>query len=343
MSNDIIDTIVRGNGPGRGGIGFVGADVPVDLLIASGRPFGHLPWHAGPTPWADRWLEGGFPFWARSILESWHEGRFDELSAVVFSRSDDASQRLYYYVRELQGRGQLRGPAPRVFDCALIPRESSCAHTVAAIRELATGLDVADLEAAVVRGNLLRAALLRVQQGRRGDGAHHERLGRAALFSDASAWIESIPEPAGAAGLPALVLAGSVPPDDRLHRAVEGSGACVTLELHVHALARLGPPVDIDGADPAVAIARHLIANAISPRSFIDRAAALVTAVRRANARGVVLWLTREEEALAWHVPAQRRALEAAGIAALIMTARDWRAEDGAVEEINAFCRSIAA
>ena len=148
---------------------------------------------------ADRWLEGGFPFWARSILESWHEGRFDELSAVVFSRSDDASQRLYYYVRELQGRGHLRGPAPRVFDCALIPRESSCAHTVAAVRELATGLDVADLEAAVVRGNLLRAALLRVQQGRRGDGAHHERLGRAALFSDASAWIESIPEPAGAA------------------------------------------------------------------------------------------------------------------------------------------------
>src|SRR5690606_10628902 len=56
----------------RGGIGFVGPDVPVDVLLASGRPFGHLPWRAtgaigaigatgatgaaGATPWADRWL-----------------------------------------------------------------------------------------------------------------------------------------------------------------------------------------------------------------------------------------------------------------------------------------------
>ncbi len=42
----------------KGGIGFVGADLPVDLFVASGRSFGHLPWRAeGTTAWADRWLE----------------------------------------------------------------------------------------------------------------------------------------------------------------------------------------------------------------------------------------------------------------------------------------------
>ena len=38
----------------HGGLWFVGPDVPIDLLIASGRAFGHLPWHPGiGTPFAD--------------------------------------------------------------------------------------------------------------------------------------------------------------------------------------------------------------------------------------------------------------------------------------------------
>src|SRR5690606_31861299 len=142
------------------GIGFVGPDIPIEVLIASGRPYGHLPWRADrATPWADRWLESSFPYWARSILEQWHDGVFDALDTVVFSRADDASQRLYYYVRELQRNGKLRGPAPRIFDVALIPRESSLAHTEAAVHELMRALDV-DVEAlpsAFERANEIRS------------------------------------------------------------------------------------------------------------------------------------------------------------------------------------------
>src|SRR5690606_35990857 len=94
------------------------------------------------TPWADRWLESSFPYWSRAILEQWHDGAFDQLETVVFSRADDASQRLYYYVAELQRSGKLRGPAPRMFDIALIPRESSLAHTEGALLELMGALDV---------------------------------------------------------------------------------------------------------------------------------------------------------------------------------------------------------
>src|SRR5690606_38534985 len=61
-------------------IGCVGVDLPVEVLLASGRPFGHLPWRTdGHTPWADQWLESGFPGWTRSILEQWHAGVFDHL------------------------------------------------------------------------------------------------------------------------------------------------------------------------------------------------------------------------------------------------------------------------
>ena len=66
------------------GIGFVGPDVPIEVLLAAGRPFGHLPWRTdAPTPFSDSVLESSFPFWARSLLEQWHSGAFDGLSAVA--------------------------------------------------------------------------------------------------------------------------------------------------------------------------------------------------------------------------------------------------------------------
>lgn len=344
LNMDVIDGVLDVNGCAREGTGFVGPDVPVDLLLATGRPFGHLPWVDEPTPWADRWLESGFPRWIRSILEQWQAGRFDGLPHVVFSRADDASQRLYYYVLELQRRGLLRGPRPLVFDCALIPREASLAHTAAAVRELGAALDVTsgDLVAGIARGNTLRAQLRQLQSARGGDGPFHERLARAALFSDPSAWLAKVSLPLVAARKRVL-LAGSVPPDDRLHRAVEAGGASVVAELHVHALTRHGDVLDAQDGDAAVAIARHVVAGSVGPRSFIDRGARIVEAARAAAVQAVVLWQTREEEALAWHVPAQRRALEAAGLPALVMPSRDWRAADGALESIQKFCAEIPA
>jgi 2-hydroxyglutaryl-CoA dehydratase, D-component len=331
-----------------GGIGFVGADLPVELLVATGRPFGHLPWRAeGTTAWADRWLESGFPGWTRSILEDWHEGRFDDLAQVVFSRADDASQRLYYYIRELQQRGQIAGPAALVFDIALLPRESSLAHTGQSLRSLGETLGAGDaaLSGAMPQVNALRCRLAQWQGDRSSDGPAYERLARATLFSDATRWIgldaglASASTTIGVA--PRVLLAGSVPPDERLHHAVEESGACVVGEAHAHGLLRLGAPLEPTGESPWLALARHLRAASAAPRSVFDRAQWLVSQALQARASGVVLWLTREEESLAWHVPAQRAALQAAGIPCLSLTARRWSADDGALSEISEFCREI--
>jgi hypothetical protein len=54
-----------------------------------------------------------------------------------------------------------------------------------------------------------------------------------------------------------------------------------------------------------------------------------------------VLWQTEEDEAQAWHLPAQRAALAASGVPALVLTRRDWLARDGAPEEIVAFLGEI--
>jgi hypothetical protein len=333
----------------RDGLGFVGPDVSIDLLLASGRPFGHLPWIVDDaTPYADQWLESSFPGWSRSILQQWHEGAFDGLHAVVFSRTDDASQRLYYYVRELQQRGLLKGPRALVSDLALVPRESSFEHSAASIATLAAelGIDDAALRVGVERADTLRLKLHGLQQGRSGDGVGYERLARAALWSDATRWIDSVGLPAAAqpattGSARRVLLAGSVPADERLHRAAGGAGADIVAETHVHALARLGLPLARTESSAARHVARQLIATASGPRAFLDRARWIVKQAHDARAAAVVLWLTREDEGLAWHVPAMRRALAAANLPALVLPAAAWRADDGVLERIEGFCGEV--
>lgn len=329
----------------QSGLGFVGSDIPVELLLASGRPFGHLPWQVGvPTPLADRWLESSFPGWARSILEQWFTGAFDQLAGVVFSRGDDAAQRLCYYLRELQQRGLLGGPAVHLLDLALIPRESSVAHTATAIDTLAGRLGIADeaWPAAIARANQLRGDLVRMQARRGSPGAVHERLLRAALWSDATQWIDKVTLPSTQLERRVL-LAGSMPPDDRLHRAVDATGACIVDELHPGGPARLGPVIDETAESPAMRIARHLQRHASGPRAFIDRAGQVLDRVRASRANAVILWLTREDESPGWQLPAQTRRLREAGIPLLVLADTQWAADHSALDAVTRFCTQEVA
>ena len=327
------------------GIGLVGPDLPIEVLLASGRPFGHLPWRAdGHTPFADQWLESSFPYWARSILEQWHEGVFASVETVVFSRGGDASQRLYYYVAELQRRGKLAGPRVRMFDIALVPRESSLLHTESAIVELMDVLDVsaAMLPTGIEHANRLRRRCAELEAARTNDGPSYERFARALAWTDPMRWIDEIRLPNRPDGGVRILLAGSVPPDERIHQAVESGGASVIAEGHPLASARLGPELALNGEPPARTIARQLRAAAIGPRAFFDRAAWIVDRARTVRAGAVVLWLTREDEALAWSAPAMQRALASVGLPTLLLPAAHWQANDGSLERIAEFCTGLA-
>lgn len=325
-------------------IGYVGADVPQDLLLATGQRITHLPWVVDrATPRADQWLESSFPGWARSMLEDWASGAFDSLRQVVFSRGEDSVQRLYYYVCELQRRGAMGGPEPLIFDIARIPRDTSRRHTESAVRRLARQLHIeADgIEVGIRRANARRAAFARLDAVRTAAGSVYEKIARASLFAD----IDHLLDPALLAGTPPtkrVLLAGSAPPDGRLHRAVEEAGWSVSGELHERSLARLGPAVEEGTGDPAAAIARQRHAMPLGPRGFGDAAEALLVEARRVQADAVVLWLTREDESLAWHVPAQRKRLVEAGIAALVLTARQGDANDGALAEITRYLGELS-
>src|SRR5690606_16962680 len=262
----------------------------------------HLPWdRMSSTPWADQWLEDSFPGWARCILESWSAGMFDHLAAVVFSRGDDVSQRLYYYVCELQRQARIGGPEALVFDVARIPRPSSAAHTEQAVRQLARdlGLSDEDLAAGIRTADRRRELLQAIDHERALPGYRLEQVARASLFAPPEALDlrheEELPDAKGR-----VLLGGSVPPDDGLHRAVEAAGWSVVGETHARNLQRLGPPIGSPGSEPARQIAGHVLAHPVGPRSFDTPAKLIVAEARARKADAVILWAFEEDEAFAW-------------------------------------------
>ncbi|WP_188054152.1 hypothetical protein [Sphingosinithalassobacter sp. CS137] len=291
-------------------IASIGPCLPHDLFAATGRYNGPLEWDVSrATPRADRWLESKFAPWTRSILERWAEGAYDHLEAVVFSRVDDSAQRLYYYLCELQRSGAMGGPAPILLDIAKVPRTSSADHSIAALRKLADRFAVSDaaLEAGIVATNMERGAEL----------------------------VET--------SAPACLIAGTPPPDRRLHLAVETAGFAAFGATLADLWRDPGPRVAEATGDPAAAIGRQLHQRPDDQRGFTDSAARIAADARRIDAKAAVLWYTEEDEARVWSVPAARATLADAEIPTLVLTRRGWTAKDGAPEEIGGFLAGISA
>ncbi len=337
----------RAKASGQRVIGFVGTDVPVELIAAAGAFPWRLPAAAEtPTALADVYLEASFQPQERALAGQWLWGAFDFVDAVVFTRANDSIQRLYYYLCELQRRELCAGPAPLLFDLCKIPRASSALRTQAVTVSLSESLGsrIDELPRCIRERNRRRQLLLQLQQRRALNpapaGSFVERLARASDCCAAQEFDAALAQwlarhTHGATG-PRLILAGSAPPDDRLHRAVELAGGNVIAEFGDHALGRLGVAIE-DEPDPIAALSQHYHALPNGPRAFGDPTAELLEATRVTRADGVIFWMLEQEEALAWDLPAQSRALESAALPSLQLVHRRWNADDDALDQIRDF------
>nr|WP_295663114.1 hypothetical protein [Polymorphobacter sp.] len=292
-------------------IASVGPALPHDLFAASGRYAGPLGWSLDrPMPFAARWMETKFAPWAASILEDWAAGAFDAYEAVVFARADDNAQRLYYYLCELRRQGVLAGPEPLVFDSAQGSRTTSLDRTTAMVRKLAARLDIDDsaLDGAIVATNAARAK-------------------RAELSRSPKT----------------CLVAGTAPPDRGLHDAIEAQGWHAAGPVLADVWADAGPPVDAGTGDPCAAIGRQLWKSPLGNRAVHDGATKLAAAVAATSASAVVLWYSEDEEAGVWHLPAERKMLDDAGIATLVLTRRPWGRDDDGAAAIGEFLRGVTA
>jgi hypothetical protein len=332
-------------------VGYVGAEIPVELITASGAFALRIPSHAQmSTPMADRYLESSFAPAVRSIAEQYLRGDLDFLDTIILSRSDDSAQRLYYYLSELRSRRLAGGPAPLIYDLSKIPRDTSLAHTCWATERLAAeiGADSGALAAAVVQRNRRRelfAAAARARTAAAGPrGSVMDRNFRAADLCHADAFDAALSEGLTNAFRPAagprVLLSGNAPPDERLHRMVEEAGGNVVAEVGAHASRSVAlPAINPDGS--FAAIAAHYHSFAFSSRAFVDRATVLKDAAAEARAQAVIIWLLEEEDALIWDLPAQVSALAESGIAALPLVRRRWDCSDGVLDEIALFMHGL--
>ena len=129
-------------------VGYVGNDIPVALILAAGALPVRLRAAAdAATSRSEHFIETSFAPELRIIANQWLEGALDHLDAVIFSRSDDSGQRLYYYMCELQRRGLCVGPRPLLYDVATLERKASFEHTLESTRLLAAELACAGKQA----------------------------------------------------------------------------------------------------------------------------------------------------------------------------------------------------
>ena len=334
-------------------VGYVGAEIPVELIIAANAMPVQVPVF-GITDFksANQYLENSFEPAVRAVTERYLQGELDFLEAIILPRSNDSAQRLYYYLCELRRNNMVGGPTPLIYDLAKIPRDSSRAHSEHATRRLADTLGAKETELSRAislrnqRRQLLAAANVARIRYNNVQGSFIDQVFRAADLCEAipfdtalSDWLDQNQRKKSIPG-PRVLLTGSAPPDERLHRAVESAGGNVVAELGEFASCSAQmPPIPEEGS--FAAIAAHYCALTHGPRSFVDRTEITVTRAQSGQVHGVIQWLIEQEEALVWDVPAQKRALATAGIPVLSMVRRCWEASDGTIDEIISFTESL--
>ncbi len=331
-------------------IGYVGSEIPVELIMAAGAFPLRLPSGIqGQYGAADRYLESSFMPDVRYIAEQYLQGALNFIHSIILPRSNDSAQRLYYYLSELRTQQRLAAPIPLIYDLAKIPRDSSKAHSRLATRRLAVEIGAAggELRRAIERRNRRRrmfdaAAVIRSRFNIR--GSLMDRVFRAADLCDADRFDAALQEwlPGGERVAPKarILLIGSAPPDERLHAAVEQANGNIVAEGDGHlANAVSQPPIDADGSLDS--IADHYYSSRQSTRAFTDRAAGLQDLAARVQADAVIIWLIEEEDSLIWDLPAEMAALQSSGLPALRLVRRRWDAADGALPEIIRFTQAL--
>lgn len=347
----------------RRAIGYLGWNVPVELILAADAVPVQLSafLHSGDTALADRFLESSFSAQSRVVAERWLSRDLDCLEAVIFSRSDDSAQRLYYYLCELQRMGECKGPQPLLYDLARIQRGTSVEHTIGSTRALAAtiGVDESQLSAAIKRVDTRQALLSELAQLRMKDEAPLGSVAYRIVRSARADWSEEfdgslrewLASPATVAPRKRVLLIGSVSSDDQVHNAVEADGTVVVGEISEAAstasiplnAARADHSNCSSASDPVGDIARRCYEQTNAVSTLLQSPADIVNAAGALRADGVIVWMLATDTGLAWQAPRIERALHEASLPTLMLTSQPQTLSAESLTQIAAFRHALEA
>lgn len=330
--------------------GYVGADVPVELLTAAG----FHPLRLTGSPHEDaaegrRYLGGGLDPVACSVLTRLLAGAYGPLEVLVVSRDCEASLRLFYVLRELRRvEPGIALPPVHLVDVLHLPHRTTTRYVRAKVRGLRAWLAEraarpagdGELATAVVahdrvRGLLRAAGALRAH--RRLTGTEYLGVvtastslpaGRAADLL--AALVDELPGREPQPGRP-VYLTGSNHDSPDVYATLEGAGLLVVGEDHDHGdlLSRtdVGTPTDPGGLELALAERYQYNGPAAARASIAERAAHTAAGVGSRGAAALLGYVREHDDAPPWDWAAQRAA---AGVPAALLEHQAYGAVDPA-------------
>jgi benzoyl-CoA reductase/2-hydroxyglutaryl-CoA dehydratase subunit BcrC/BadD/HgdB len=343
----------------RRAIGYLGWNVPVELILAADAvpvQLSALP-GSSDTTLADRFLENSFSAQSRAVAQRWLARELDSLGAVIFSRSDDSAQRLYYYLCELQRMGECAGPRPLLYDLARIQRGTSVAHTIESTRALAAaiGSDESRLVAAIERVDSRERMLAELMKLRMADEVPLGSVAYRIVRGARAEWLEALDgsvqewlsNRATVAPRKRVLLVGSVPADDHVHSAIEVDGAVVVGEINEASSPRSLPGISATKAplagSPLETIARRYYDQTNIVGTLLQSPASIVKAARASRADGVIVWMVATDTGLAWQAPRIERALRDETLPTLMLTSQPSTLSAESLDQIAQFRRTLEA
>lgn len=302
-------------------VGYVGADVPRELVEAAGHFALRLAAVDGvDSRQADRVLGPGVDEATRLVLAGLLAGAYP-IDRLVLCHDGDHTVRLYAALRALA----LPGLDLWFLDLLHEPRASTEAYDRARLAELAAWLgEIAGLQDAIVVANKARTLGEELEVRRRaGEVAGADALALlgagTALPGERYAGLlgqalgELVPRPAPARS---VLLLGSVHDGDEVYAAIDELGATVVAETHDLGQSLIAGRVD-EAAEPLDALVRHY-----RPRPRWRPAAAEVQ----------IAWLRSGDESWAWRLPAEQRRLD---VPVTVLSSRPYRLDDASRQALR--------
>lgn len=328
-------------------IGYVGQDVPVELITASGAWPVRLAGRPGQdTSAGDKYLGRGLDEVTRSILTRLLAGEYGRLDGLLISRDCEGSLRLFYALRELS-RVDPRPGLPEVYlvDLLHLPHRSTTRYNLVRVAQLRdrlglwTGGEITGerIAAAIALHDKNRSLLAEIRSLR----SRSRLSGRDALAVYGAGTVLPVEEHNTLlrelleAELPPhegtrMFLTGSSHDSPEVYDELEAGGALIVGEDHdwgdLLTLRRVGAPT-------ITALAERYQYNGPTAQrsSIMDRAATTAELAAACRADVVVGYFRQLDDAPPWDFPAQRDALHVIGIKAVALEHQAY----GAVTEVR--------
>jgi benzoyl-CoA reductase/2-hydroxyglutaryl-CoA dehydratase subunit BcrC/BadD/HgdB len=341
-----LETLVaRYEAPVSGGVGYVGADIPRELVEGAGLSPVRLRGTGPADPLAESILGSRVDPPIRRILAALLRGELP-IDFLLLGHDSDSSVRLHDALRRLSPHDL---PELWFVDLLHLPTETTGAYNVGRLRELVavlerwSGQPVTDesLRAAIREANRTRTLLAQLAALRRDSPPRLSGTDALAVIgattmlpaAESNAQLEQLLA-GDCPAVPAVrrvYVTGSSHDTLDLYRAIESDGSVIVGEDHDWGEALAGGLVDEHG-DPLAAIAaRYRSGSATAIRhETTARAGHVAREAVAARADVVVSWIRTGDDALGWGLPALRRALDARGIRLVAAEQRGPGAESAA-------------